>query len=320
MTDALSDFRAFLDELGLVPRHVVADGKWHRADTKDKPGKKNGSWKLFPDGLYGLAQNHATMDAPARWRPGKEVQALPFDHAKFAAAKRGARRKMVEATMRARRYWDGCAPLRISHPYLEAHGLDMRGCAGLRTDREGWLIVPMLKGGHIVSLQRIAPDGAKRFWSGAPTGGTHYNIDRPGASLNVVCEGLATGLAIYAAVPTARVRVTFSAHGILSGAQGMPNGLTVIAADNDHETAERIGKNPGIVAAEKAAAEIGCGVAIPECGPGESDWCDLRQRLLRDRLAKLLPHERESGARRAVDAEIARAITRHAKFVSRVLP
>src|SRR5690606_18479009 len=96
-------------------------------------------------------------------------------------------------------------------------------------------------GGTIVSLQRIAADGAKKFWPGPSTKAVHYTIDRRGATVTVLAEGLATGLAIYAATPLARVIVAFNAGNLPALAGAMEwSGNVVVAADNDHETAARL--------------------------------------------------------------------------------
>ena len=190
----------------------------------------------------------------------------------------------------------------------------MRGCLGLKVDRNGWLVVPMQRGPKLVSVQRISPDGQKLFWKDAPTKGATYLVNRPTASLTVVCEGLATALAIYAAVQTSRIIVAFTA-GNLSRVT-VPVGLAVIAADNDRATEGRTGVNPGVDGARTAAESCGAGVAIPDCRDDETDWCDVRNRMLRERLAAKQLHEREGSIRRAVDAELNREITRQARFVS----
>src|SRR5690606_3035190 len=117
----------------------------------------------------------------------------------------------------------------------ESHGLDMTGCGGLRVDNEGWLVVPAYRGAEFSSVQRIAPDGQKRFWPGAPMKGVSYLIDRPGASVTVLAEGLATGLAIHAACPLVRVVIAFSAQNLVTVAKRRRwQGMVAVAADNDH--------------------------------------------------------------------------------------
>lgn len=178
------------------------------------------------------------------------------------------RREMeIQGTMRARTAYVTAEPLRhANHAYLRKKRCDMLGCAALKVDTEGNLIVPMEIKNRISSLQRISPDGDKRFAWGAPTKGATFRIWRPGAVAQVLCEGLATGLTIFSACPMAQVIVCFSAANLIAVAEREDfAGMVAIAADNDAGTEEDSGKNPGILAAQRAAEILGCGVAIPYC-------------------------------------------------------
>jgi putative DNA primase/helicase len=241
-----------------------------------------------------------------------DANALKIDMAKVANRLKEERRSQVKAMMAARAWYAESKPVVGNHPYLQKHGLGMEGCYGLRVDKLGWLVVPMLNCRNIMSVQRISPEGEKRFWPGAVVKGAIYPIDRQGFTLTVICEGLATGLAIFACVPTCRVLCAFSA-GNLANVPIPLRGLATIAADNDSGTEAKIGSNPGIKAATEASSAFGCGVAIPTSEYG-TDWCDFRtgrlQYLLTDR-----PKAREGDLRRAVDAEINAAIMRTAKFI-----
>lgn len=307
------DFHSFLRSLGLQPKAIVADGKWHRCPTDDRPRSRNGSYKLAVDGQIGFAQNWAIHQEPVVWRP-EGIVAAPRVDRQEVSRRRAEEREWQDAAVRgAREFYEKSQPLLGGHPYLESHGLDMAGCFGLRVDAKGWLVIPAFRQRRISTVQRIAPDGTKRFWRGAPVKGASYTIDRRSATLTVLCEGFATGLAIFAAVQTCRVVVAFNAGNMAEVISEVPPGLTVVAADNDHGTEGRIGTNPGIVAAEYAAGLLGCGVAVPE-GMEGTDWSDLRQERLAERLATRRPHEREGEVRRDVDAEIAMELMRHARF------
>lgn len=309
------DFRDFLRSLGLRPGTVAPDGKWRRCPTEAKPKRRNGAYKLLPGGTLGFAQDWTTMSEPAVWRAGKDADTPAFDVSAYRRHQAEARERQRRAVVSAKGFYATCRPLRGSHPYLESHDLSMRGCEGLRVDDDGWLVVPCMRRGQIVSLQRIAPDGTKRFWPGAPVAGTTYAIERGSATLTVLCEGLATGLAIYAAAPVARVLVCWNT-GNLASLDIDLSGFSVIAADNDHGTEERQGTNPGIEAARKAAERLGCGVAWPEDIHG-TDWADLRSERIAERKAMDRPYETDAQIRRDVDAQIRSALMREAKFVAR---
>lgn len=308
----MTTFPDFLRSAGLIPKDIVADGKWRRCSTEGKPKHKNGSYKLLESGTLGFAQDFAIHAEPLTWKADKETALPKIDLAASARRRSAERKAAIAATQGAKKFYAGCAPLRGGHPYLSAHSLDMLGCNGLKVDREGWMVVPMFADGELRSVQRISPDGQKLFWPGAPVKGTCYVLDRHGSTLTVVCEGLATGLAIFAACPVSRVVVAFFSGNLAR--VGIPKrGLVVVASDNDHLTAEKLGHNPGIDAAREAAKAFGCGVTIPACSG--TDWCDFRNERIKFLLADR-PKAREGDIRRMVDAEIAAAMMRNAKFIS----
>lgn len=310
----MQKFAEFVRGAGLIVDHVDADGAWHRCPTENHPRKKNGSWKLAADCLIGWCMDYAIHTEPLTWRPERDYVAPPVDRAALARKKADTHKALALATAGARAFYAGCEPLRGGHPYLESHGLSMAGCYGLKIDLDDWLVVPVLMEGKVASVQRISPEGEKRFWPGASVKGGSYQIERRGAQLLVLCEGLATGLAIFAAVPQARIVVAFNS-GNLSNVHIVRRGLTVIAADNDHKTAERIGHNPGIDAAKSAADSLGCGTAYPS-GITGTDWCDYRFERA-ESLLQQRPRSRESEIRRSVDAEIAAAMMKNAVYLTR---
>lgn len=316
----MSDFYAALLAHGLRPRTAPSpDGRWRRCPTESHPSKKNGAYKLAVDGRFGVFQDWATDPEAITWRAERSVHLPAIDTQRLARDAERIHAERAAAIQGARTFYQNCSPLIGGHPYLGAHGLGMDGCRGLRVDARGALVVPMLRGGKVTSVQKIDQAGDKRFWPGAPTTSCSYEVERRGATLTVLAEGLATGLAIYAAVPTARVVVAFNAGNLIRVAEIMHRGgLMVVAADNDHATAARIGRNPGVEAAEAAAAALGCGVAVPE-GIAGTDWCDLRAEKVAGRLERRIysSHVTEHQIRRAVDAEISDAMMRAARFVAR---
>jgi putative DNA primase/helicase len=314
----MNDFADFLRSLGLRPRAIVADGRWRRCATENHPHRKNGAYKLSMDGRIGWGQDWAVHSEPATWRPEATEDAPVLDYAEIRRRNDEAAAEQRRAAAAAREFYAGCAALVGGHAYLTAHGLDMTGCRGLKVDRKGWLVVPMGAKRELMSVQRISPDGEKRFWAGAPTAGASYRVERPRATVTILCEGLATGLALFAAVPTARVVVAFNCRNFVPVAESLPKkGMVAVAADNDHETQARLGHNPGLDAAREAAALLGCEVAVPE-GIRGTDFCDLRVERVAERVAKRMygrRQEMESSVRRGVDAEIAHMILRAARYL-----
>lgn len=265
-------FVQFCELHGLIMDKGLIEGRWVRVRTEDKRGKRNGAYKFLGD--HGFVQNHATMLEVATWRAEGTSQARPIDQARLQAQRDRERAERKQAMRSARDFWSRARPLNRPHPYIERKGLTPLGCAGLR-QHDGLLVVPVVFGDWIISLQTITAEGAKKFWFQAPVRGGCFELKRPGAALTVFAEGLATGLAIYQSVRRASVVVTFNTGNLLPVIQRLkPSGSVCIAADNDWGTQAKRGFNPGIQAATNAAELIGCGVAYPE-GIEGSDWADF---------------------------------------------
>jgi putative DNA primase/helicase len=316
------NFLAFLQSSGFIVDRVDPDGKWHRCGTQDHPKTKNGAYKLTLDGLVGFMQNHATETEVTTWKAGSDVARpdLMISMQRAKEAREQSIKIIVEATRQAGEFWKRCKPLRSGHPYLDAKLLTMQGCTNLKIDSDGWLVIPVEVNGCIISLQRIAPDGTKRFWSGASVKGGCYVLARPTASCTVLCEGFATGLAIYQAVSDCRVIVCFDAGNMIAVANRLKlSGLCVVAADNDIKTFEKIGKNPGIEKGTEAAGIIGCGIAYPE-GIQGSDYADMHFEKLTELIQKNETATRnrvtESMMRIVVGGVITRLIKSKMKFIS----
>jgi len=257
---------------GLRPGVIVADGRWRRCSTESKPRKRNGAYVLSIDGARGWFRDWADPTGVQMWQADGPVAQRPADLERIERQREAERRRRIEAIAGARRYWQSARPFR-GHPYIAGKGLTAQGCAGVRLVDE-LLVIPVLWGQSVISVQTIDAKGAKRFWPGAPVKGACYVIDRPRASVTAICEGFATGLAIYQTCANVRVIVAFDAGNLAAVVQRIkPVGQVVIAADNDIHTERRIGVNPGLEAAHRAAALIGCGVAWPQ-GIDGTDWCD----------------------------------------------
>lgn len=309
-------FLEFARSLGLIVNHCPADSVWHRVKTETHPNKRNGAFKLFADGRLGFVQDHAHHQEPLRWEAGADVALPKVYRAAIARRQASDRASAARSAREMAQYWASCKPLRGGHPYLESHGLDMTGCSGLRVASDGWLVAPAINDGFLCSVQRISPDGIKRFWPGCSMAGASYVIRSSNhyPALTIACEGLATGLALFAACKSALVVVAFDA-GNMAKLQFPVRGLATVAADNDFETAERLGRNPGIDAAKAISERIGAGVAWPE-GIAGTDWCDYRQEKRAEGMASRGRFVSEAQVYRAVDAVIEWEITRAAKFVA----
>lgn len=273
-------FEMALLSSGLRPRHIVADGRVHRCPTESHPHKRNGWFSLHPDG-HGVFGDWASGSGAPIGTYKDETAAARIDpllEARMARRREQERNDRVAAMRRARLIWAKAAPLRQAHPYLANKGLSMLGCDGLRL-AGGCLLVPVMLDHGLISLQSITGTGEKKFYPGAPVKAGAFVLARPRAAVTAICEGLATGLAVYQCVRQATVVVAFDCGNLLSVIQRIkPTGSVVIAADNDWRTQAARGFNPGLDKARNAAELIGCGVAFPEDIDG-ADWDDARRQF-----------------------------------------
>lgn len=266
------NFIQFANAHGLIVDTLPALGRWVRVKTEDKPGHRNGAMKYMGD--HGFIQNHATMQEVAVWKAeGDHAAARKIDPAVLQRQRDQERAIRVAGMRKARELWADSRPLNRLHPYLEAKGLTALGCACLR-QRDGFLMVPLWSGKYLLNVQTIHPDGTKRFIYGAPVKGGYLVIDRPGAAVTALVEGLATGLAVYQNVRQARVIVAFNTGNLIPVVEALkPSGSVVMCGDDDHGTMRKRGFNPGRDAARNVADLIGCGVAFPQ-GIEGTDFAD----------------------------------------------
>jgi len=295
-----NDFRAAIAKEGLtVKGPLIADGKWQYCDVAgDKPGKKNGRYRLYLDGTpRGLFRNWKDPTGQTiKWsadRGTTPMSAAERERIDATMARRAAKEAddYNAAAKRARRDWDAAnAAPADHHPYLTKKGIEAHGT---RVDGQGRLIIPVMIDGAIVSLQRITRDGGKKFMAGGRTAGGSFPIGDVAAAQQgtiVFCEGFATGASIHEATGHP-VIVAFNCGGlepvIGSFRAQYPNARFVIAADNDQWTKG----NPGLTAARAAAKAHNCLVAAPvfaDLDGKPTDFNDLHAQAGREAVADAL--------------------------------
>jgi phage/plasmid primase-like uncharacterized protein len=255
----VTDFISFMRAHGLRPRlsDPIPDGRWHRVPTDSKPRKANGAYVLDIGGRRGAVKDWASMPDVAIWRDGtfervpiekyREMQrrtaelrrkAAEDEDAKHAKAAAEAERIVKAATLLVpapavapRGLWRPGKEAVLAHPYLIKKSLPGESCLV----HNGFAIVPMrVRGEHcdeLVNVQRISPDGEKRFLAGGRAKGAFHRLGPPRARETWVCEGWATGLSMMQALKglyrQAAVVVCFSA-----GNLKYP-GATHVFADHD---------------------------------------------------------------------------------------
>ena len=294
-------------EYDLRPKTILWDGRCHRFPGAgkqrgtdawyiaypDRRGAHFGDWSTGTKEHWMIARDKPFTDAEKRkWHEQKEQW------------EREQKEKREAAQEQVRTIWKAAEPVDMKkspHPYMankrliDASGL--RVSTQVWIDKEkGWqmpagvLLVPMSREGRMVNVQRIAPDGKKRFWPKAEVIGACHVIGGGNSNWDTVyvCEGWATGYTIHIATGCPVV-VAFSAGGLMTVAVALRNKRDpkriIIAADNDRWSVIRRGNkakdisNPGVHYANEAAREVDAEVAIPDFDDLENkptDFDDLR--------------------------------------------
>lgn len=276
----LDVMQAALGPLELLP---IADGKIHRFRA---PGDRHGALS----GWYVLHLHVIAYGCFGSWKIGvthhwtSRKPANPLEAAQVrqhvAQAKRQLEAEVLQrqknAAEYARELWSDATPADHYHPYLVA-----KGCLPHRLRQRGnELLVPLYHGRQLVNVQRIFPDGTKRFLEGGMVKGCYSPIGHPvpGQSLTI-CEGWATGATLHEETG-APVACAMNCHNLLAVGRYLrrryPDIKLIIAGDDDRLTEG----NPGRTAATKAAVALGCGLEFPQwpsdAPRGLSDFNDRR--------------------------------------------
>lgn len=269
--------------LGWIP---TPDGEIHRFYVPgDKPGTKNGWYILFlegiPAGVYGTWRDGETLKWCAR-QPASQGEVRKVAQRVRQAIRQREAAKAEEqrlAAERANRLWHEARDANSQCSYLlrkriEPYILRQTGAT---------LWIPIYGDGLLVNLQRIAPDGSKRFLKGGRIKGGYSPLGQPGPGKPLfVCEGFATGATIHAETGAA-VACAMTAQNLLSVGRYLqsryPRRSLVIAGDDDRKTASEGKGNAGVEYATKAAQELGCAMVFPDFPPEAplelSDFNDL---------------------------------------------
>ncbi|MDP3332601.1 MAG: phage/plasmid primase, P4 family [Methylococcaceae bacterium] len=268
---------------GFEPPDSITPGKTTRFPTNGKRSDLSGWVHLFADGqgaVFGCWRSGEQHTWQAEQdKPLNEHEQVTFK-SKLKAAKKAAHLEREagykQAAVKALAEWNAASPASESHPYLMRKAIKPHMA---RIDANGWLLVPVYGGGdELQSLQRIAPDGQKRFFSGGKMRHGHVFIGsvENGATL-LLCEGFATGDTLYRATGHA-VCVCFSAGNLRGVAELIrkryPLAKILICGDDDTNTAG----NPGRTKATEAAQAVAGKAVFPAfSNEAGGDFNDLEQ-------------------------------------------
>lgn len=170
------------------------------------------------------------------------------------------------------------------HPYVARKRI-RPDLAGARLDSNGEILVPLwgvdaggkpFKGG----LQRIAPDGSKKFAKGLAVKGRFAWIDGQGSEI-LECEGWATGCSLHEATGQP-VCIALNAGNLLPAAQAClrlyPGRRICVCGDDDRWT----DGNPGRTKAERTAHELGGRCVFPEFRTLDGNPTDFNDLAVRE--------------------------------------
>lgn len=286
MDDPVILFRHALQSMyGPLDWLPVGDGEIHRFHVPgDKAGTLNGWYCLFADGIASGAFGSWKAGDAHTWCSREPVDAREAEQVRqrieHARRQREAERQQRQLTAmhQARRWWRDARRADPEHRYLIAKGVRPYS---LRQRGED-LLVPLYAGGVLVNLQRIAPDGTKRFLFGGQITGTYCPLGRINAGKPLcICEGWATGATLHESGYT--VACAMNAGNLkpvaLALRAGYPDAEILIAGDDDRQTETEGKGNPGRTAAHAAAVACGGLVTFPDWPAGApltlSDFNDL---------------------------------------------
>lgn len=270
--------QATFGTLDFIPE---GDGQLHRFHVPgDCGGSRNGWYILHLDGIatgvfgsWKTGTSHTwSSREPRDYREAEQLRQRIQQARQQREAEQHQRQQ--QAAEYANRLWRGAQPA-ADHPYLIAKGIAGHG---LRQTGDA-LLVPLIRDGVLVSLQRIYRDGSKRFLSGGMVKGccALIGVINPGQTL-YLCEGWATGATIHEETGAA-VACAMNAGNLLEAGRRLQHqhrdAVLIVAGDDDRQTAG----NPGRTAAIKAAAALGCGLVFPPWSGAEplslTDFNDL---------------------------------------------
>lgn len=280
-------------------------------------GKKGKWWywlrRFRPDaggsfivGRFGSYKSGESRKVEIDWRPLADAERERLKAEREAAQARSDAARAAESELAAL----GAADLwrralkEGSSPYLVRKGVVGEACRYLH---DGTLVVPLLRYDlpreqALRAVQRILPDGSKRFTKGFAKPGCAVRLGEVlPTDVVLVCEGYATGLSLRMATDhSLAVYVALDAgnlqHVVPIVRALHPLSRILICADDDWRTHDHLGAphNTGRLTAMKVAKTVErCDVLWPVFaaatrGPKDTDFNDLHARQGLDAVARQL--------------------------------
>lgn len=255
---------------GMIPPREFSAGRWLRFPGIGKKRSNRSGWCRLISPTLAIYGDWSS-NFRAVWRDATHVDSEEERKRLREAERREqqfAREQRVRQRQAAQKAQELLGRCQVAtHPYLVSKGLkDWRGMVS----PEGELIVAARAVEDyrtLLTVQRIAPDGTKRFLPGSRAKGAIHRLGDPRGARVLLCEGYATGITLHRAASrlggTHQVVVTFSAGNLVTVAEHFPNAL--VCADCDESGT-----------GQEAARKTGLRWIVP---PQEGDFNDLAQTL-----------------------------------------
>jgi len=275
MANVIIQFGDAIRAAGLNPPNIIEPEKLYRFPGADKRSGNSAGWcKLFADGLGGVYGDFS-QDLSASWQATRSTPFSSAQRANFnrqiaetkASADAEKAASQLQAATKAASIWQKARPSTNDHPYLTRKGIASHGARLY----EGALVIPVLEGEALHSLQFISEDGKKRFLSDGRIRGCYFTIGATNdATAICIVEGFATGVTVHEATGYP-VAVAFNAGNLEAVALAiratLPDTPIILCADDDATTPG----NPGLAKAKAAARAVGGKLAIPDFGDARPD-------------------------------------------------
>jgi hypothetical protein len=241
----------------LPPTPLVTTGKFKRFG-KDSKGwyilreLELDSGKTVLTGAFGWFQGEnrntvpVKVDAEAMSPEERQVYRRKLREAEKAEEEKRLRTARMAAN-RARDQWNKAAGVPVAHPYLVRKQVPGEG---VRVGHDGMLLIPLLRDGQLLGLQKIDAAGEKKLNKGMDAIGVMHVLGQPdGAPVIALGEGYATCASARLALAPGYdlpVVVALNAGNLIHVARWLrnhyPTAHLLFLADDDYLLAERFAR------------------------------------------------------------------------------
>jgi len=242
------------DMPALPAGHPILDGKYKRFGPEKKAWyilreMKLDSGRIVVTGAFGYFQgeNRNTVPVTCDIEELTEAEKSELARKQRAVTKAEEQKRDNAARLAANRaldQWKQAAGVPVVHPYLERKQVPSEG---LRVGRDGKLLIPLVRDGQLLGLQKIDEAGEKKLNAGMDAIGVMHVLGQlEDAGVIALGEGYATCASVRLALAPGYdlpVVVALNAGNLIHVARWLrkhyPNAHLLLLADDDYLLAER---------------------------------------------------------------------------------